>query len=357
MFVQKATWNQFIYAMVMANFMPYCQDMLMPKVSITPIPPCHSPNPQPCFAHLPERALGRISGAQAREFLQGLVTQDMHAITRKTSVYSCMLTPQGRFLFDFFVSEHPSGDLLLEADKTALPDLIRRLKPYTLRRKVELAVMDSALYEVYALWGGEHENNWAEGLYDTPPAAGDTVQNTDILPKGTVTFSDPRLVKLGGRVYLPISSTTLDAKGSWLPDAHHWLEKTAADYNFWRLENAIPDGTQDLIHDQSIMLESGMEPLNALSWDKGCYMGQELTARTKYRALIKKQLQLVRLDGDMGNTSETLTGLAVIDDTGKAVGEMRSHQGNLGFALLRLEALDRPLFLDVSAIGKGNVLE
>ena len=105
------------------------------------------------------------------------------------------------------------------------------------------------------------------------------------------------------------------------------------------------------------MLESGMEPLNALSWDKGCYMGQELTARTKYRALIKKQLQLVRLDGDMGNTSETLTGLAVIDDTGKAVGEMRSHQGNLGFALLRLEALDRPLFLDVSAIGKGNVLE
>ncbi len=104
----------------------------------------------------------------------------------------------------------------------------------------------------------------------------------------------------------------------------------------------MPDGSRDLVPEKSILLESGFEELNGVDFQKGCYIGQELTARTKYRGLIKKRLFPVRIDGPTPEPG------ALIMQGGKEAGEMRSARDNLGLALLRLEAVaeNRPLSTD-----------
>lgn len=103
-------------------------------------------------------------------------------------------------------------------------------------------------------------------------------------------------------------------------------------YDLHRLKLGVPEGGQDLIPEKSLLLESGLDELNAISWTKGCYMGQELTARTKYRGLVRKRLFPVTIDGPAPrNGAEVFLGES-------SVGEMRSHRNKQGLALLRIEA-------------------
>ena len=102
-----------------------------------------------------------------------------------------------------------------------------------------------------------------------------------------------------------------------------------------RLELGVPDGSRDLVLDKSILLESGFEELHGVDWEKGCYIGQELTARTKYRGLIKKRLFPVRIDGPAPEAGTIVT----LD--GQEAGEMRSSRDGTGLALLRLEAVGK----------------
>jgi folate-binding protein YgfZ len=106
-----------------------------------------------------------------------------------------------------------------------------------------------------------------------------------------------------------------------------------AAYDRLRLSLGVPDGSRDLVLDKSILLESGFDELNGVDWNKGCYVGQELTARTKYRGLVKKRLFPVRIDGPTPVPGTILT----LD--GREVGEMRSSHEGIGLALLRLEAM------------------
>ncbi len=102
-------------------------------------------------------------------------------------------------------------------------------------------------------------------------------------------------------------------------------------YDRRRLELGIPDGSRDLVVEKSILLESGFDELNGVDWQKGCYIGQELTARTKYRGLIKKRLMPVKIDGPAPPPGTIVTA------DGREVGEMRSSRDGLGLALLRIE--------------------
>ena len=108
-----------------------------------------------------------------------------------------------------------------------------------------------------------------------------------------------------------------------------------AAYDRHRLALGVPDGTRDLVPEKSILLELGFDELNGVDWRKGCYVGQELTARTKYRGLIKKRLFPVRIDGPAPEPGTMVT----LD--GKDAGEMRSARDGAGLALLRLEAARR----------------
>ena len=142
-----------------------------------------------------------------------------------------------------------------------------------------------------------------------------------------IMLADPRLAELGARVILPRDR---------LRPALAALGLAETDFAAWdrhRLALGIPDGSRDLVLDKSILLEAGFEELHGVDWQKGCYIGQELTARTKYRGLIKKRLFPVRIEGP-----SPAPGTIVMLD-GREAGEMRSSRDGLGLAVLRLDAV------------------
>jgi folate-binding protein YgfZ len=138
---------------------------------------------------------------------------------------------------------------------------------------------------------------------------------------------DPRLAALGARCVLP-----RERARSMLVEAG-LTETGAAAYDDLRLGLGVPDGSRDLVLEKSVLLEAGFDELNGVDWNKGCYIGQELTARTKYRGLIKRRLVPVAIDGP---TPEPGT---IVTAGGRDVGEMRSSRAGCGLALLRIDAL------------------
>ena len=143
---------------------------------------------------------------------------------------------------------------------------------------------------------------------------------------GAIAFVDPRLEALGVRVMAPAgqAATLLAGRG--------FAEAPLATYDALRLALGVPDGSRDLTVEKALLLENGFDELNGVDWKKGCYMGQELTARTKYRALIRKRLFPVRIEGTLPEP-----GAPVLLD-GEEVGELRSGSGDRALALLKVEA-------------------
>lgn len=268
------------------------------------------------YAVLDQRSVVAVTGEDRKAFLQGLVSNDVLRVTPDRAAYALFLTPQGKFLHDFNLVESGAESdavLLLDPETERRADLLRRLKMYKLRSKIALEDRTEQLRVVVAFGAGALE---ALGLPAEPGAARAFA--------GGVAFTDPRLPALGARLFLP-------ADGLAALEAAGLAPREATDYDRRRLSFGIPDGTLDLIPEKSIPLESRMDALNAISWDKGCYMGQELTARTKYRALIKKKLFPVTVDGPMPDAGTPVT----LD--GKDIGEMRSGRDGAALALLRLE--------------------
>ena len=144
---------------------------------------------------------------------------------------------------------------------------------------------------------------------------------------GTILAVDPRLAELGVRVVLPHAGVEAFIA------AHGLTPVPAAAYDSHRLALGVPDGSRDLIVDKSLLLESGFEELNGVSFTKGCFVGQELTARTKHRGLVKKRLMPVQVSGALPPPG------TIVTRAGRDVGEVRSGAGGLAMALLRLEQL------------------
>lgn len=276
---------------------------------------------------LDNRGLLRLSGEAAAPFLQGLVTADIGKLETTRAVYSCLLTPQGKFLFDFHLVKLPPQDgeaaILLETAAGRLAELERRLMLYRLRAPVGIETLEPA--PAVALAFGE---GIAERLGLTPePGA---VRHDD----GPLRMVDPRLAAFGVRLH-----GEREALLAWL--AGRGVEPaTQAAFERHRIALAIPEAGQDLVVDKTIMLEAGLDRLNAVAFDKGCYVGQELTARTHYRGLVKRRLVPLRVTG---GTAEP--GTAILAGEREA-GEIRSAAGDLALALLRLDRLGEPLTTD-----------
>ncbi len=279
------------------------------------------------FVRLEDRGILAVSGPDRRTFLQGLVSNDVEKVATDRAVYAAFLTAQGKYLHDFIMIEQ--GDAIwLDAERARLADLKRRLSIYRLRAKVEITERPDLA--VAAVFG-----DGALAALDLPAEPGVARPL-----EGGVVLVDPRLAKLGARAILP-----RDALGSVLAA----LGLTDADFTAYdrhRLALGIPDGSRDLVPDKSILLEAGFEELNGVDWQKGCYIGQELTARTKYRGLIKKRLFPVQIAGATPEPG------AIVMLDGKDVGELRSSRDGLGLALLRLDAISegRRLSADAATI-------
>jgi folate-binding protein YgfZ len=223
-----------------------------------------------------------------------------------------MLTPQGKFLYDLFVVE--LGEVfLLEGEAARIEDLRKKLAMYKLRSKVTVGL--AAEMAVYAVMG-----DGAAQAFGLAAEAGCAKE----LAGGAV-FVDPRLADIGLRALLPADGAeqALAAGGF-----------TAAPFAVWdeaRLRLGLPDGSRDLEPEKSILLENGFEELNGVDFQKGCYMGQELTARSKYRGLVKKRLMPVEISGAAPEAG------SLIQLDGAEAGEMRSSCGSVGLAVVRLE--------------------
>lgn len=268
------------------------------------------------FAVLGHRSVVAVSGEDRAAFLQGLVSNDMLAVGPARAVYTLFLTPQGKFLHDFTVVD-ADGAFLLDAETERRADLLRRLKMYRLRSRI--ALEDRADLPRVAVAFGEGALA-ALGLPEEPGAA--------VRFAGGVAFTDPRLPDLGARLFLPEEGlAALEGLGL--------TRREPEAFDRLRLSLGVPDGSRDLIPEKSIPLENRLDALNAISWTKGCYMGQELTARTKHRALIRKKLFPVTSDGPLPEAGTPVT----LD--GQEVGELRSGRDGLALAVLRLEDVAR----------------
>lgn len=269
----------------------------------------------PICALLDNRGVVRLTGPDSRSLLQGLISNDITSLTPGQALYAALLTPQGKYLFDFLLYDSHGG-ILLDGELARIPALLQRLSMYRLRANV---AMENASDEfcVLAVAGAD-----AVERLGLPPSAGATRTEGD-----AVIAVDPRLLELGARVVLPRSGVD-----SFIA-THGLTPAPFADYDRHRLALGVPDGSRDLIVDKSLLLESGFEELNGVSFTKGCFVGQELTARTKHRGLVKKRLLPVQVTGALPPAGTPVT-LGERD-----AGELRSGVDGMALALLRLEQL------------------
>lgn len=267
------------------------------------------------YAELPARGVLEVAGEDRVAFLQGLVSNDVTKATSERAIFAALLTAQGRYLFDFFI--FALGDALyLETEGARIGDLTRRLGLYKLRSKVSLADA-SPRFAVAAGFGGQAgETLGLTALGAAKPFA------------GGIAYVDPRLTELGVRFAVP------RGQGFAALDAAGFARAEEARYDQHRLALGVPDGSRDLPVEKALLLEAGFDELNAIDWQKGCYMGQELTARTKYRALVKKRLLPVAIDGPL-----PAPGTPIMLGAEEA-GEIHSGRDGRALALLRLEAVD-----------------
>lgn len=261
------------------------------------------------FAELPARGVLALGGDDRITFLNNLVTND---VSESEARYALLLTPQGKFLHDMFIVSTPDG-LLLDCEHARRADLLQRLSRYKLRS----AVTPYDASEHYAV----------VAIAPANPLNAPAVHS----------FIDPRHPALGQRLIVA---------RDWLPDlkarclALGLPECSADDYDKHRLSLGIPDGSRDMEPERAFPMDYGMDALNAINFSKGCYIGQELTARMKYRGLVKKQLCCLSFA-----SNAPATGTPVMAGTQEA-GELRSSNGNVALALLRKELLEQPLTCD-----------
>ena len=273
----------------------------------------------PQYVPLADRGVLGIAGDDARAFLQGLISNDVRRVAADRAIWAAFLTPQGKYLFDFFICEQ-DGRLLLDCEGARLADLKRRLSMYKLRSNVVIEPVDMAIWAVI----GDHLADAAA----LPSALAVGEPGAAAPFEGGIAFVDPRHSGIGLRLVLPADA------GPGVLTARGWVEASRADYDRLRLRLGLPDGSRDMLIEKSLLLECGFDELNGIDWQKGCYLGQELTARTRYRGLVKKRLMAVAVEGPL-----PAAGTPVMLD-GKEVGEVRSGADGAALALLRLEALE-----------------
>ena len=242
---------------------------------------------KPFYVTLKNRGLIHIEGEDRVEFLQGLVSHDVTKLEAQKILYACLLTPQGKFLHDFFM-HWGDGFILLDCEGShRAEDLYDRLNKYRLRANVQLSVEKE--HPVYA-------------VFDS---------NTGL--------PDPRHFKLGHRSFEK-------------PDAE---KEDHEEWDKQRIILGVPDGSRDMEVERSTLLECNIDKLNGIDFDKGCYMGQELTARMHHRNLGKKHLRSIKL-----TSMAPPPAFHDIDINGKVIGNMRSSCGDIGLAVIKDEIIE-----------------
>lgn len=279
------------------------------------------------FCTLKNRGILEISGPDTRDFLQGIISNDVTGLDSEHALYAALLTPQGKFLFDFFLMEN--GDrLLLDCELDRVAALERRLKFYKLR--ADVTVTDrSDEYDVYALFGGDAAE--IVGLTNEPAAAATS-------DEAGVRCIDPRLAAMGVRIALRHDRLSkLQDEFPKLPPLTAGDEGLAA-YEAWRIGNGVADGSRDIAVEKYFLLEANFDALSGVDFKKGCYVGQELVSRMKHRNAVRRRILPVTAQGTLPPPQTP-----IVTQDGRDAGILLTGVGNRALAYLRLEMLDQPL--------------
>jgi folate-binding protein YgfZ len=229
-----------------------------------------------------QRKVFRFSGTDARKFLQNLITNDIKRLDTGP-IYSALLTPQGKFIADFFLI--PDGnDILMDVDTDAAAPLIPRLNMYKLRADVTISETNLIV---------------SRGLNDAPEGA----------------VADPRDANLGWRYYGAEDHNT-----------------DTVDWDALRVDHKIPEMGREL-DAESYILEMGFEGLNGVDFRKGCYVGQEVTARMKHKTELRKGLVRLVSDADIPENADVVS-------NGKVIGRTHTSAGKRALAYLRYDRVD-----------------
>jgi folate-binding protein YgfZ len=261
-------------------------------------------------AFLPDRGVIKVAGEDARNFLNGLVTTDLDRLKPGLGRFGALLTPQGKIIVDFLITEVPAGHgggFLIDCPKALADSLATKLKFYKLRAKVTVDNLSDDL-GVLAAWDGQ-------------PAA-----------QPDLAFVDPRNDGLGYRILIPenLKQKLSDLIGAQLVDA--------AEYEAHRIALGVPRGGLDFMYSDAFPHETNMDRLAGVDFDKGCYVGQEVVSRMQHRGTARTRSVKVLLDGASPEPGTTI----LAGD--KPVGTIGSTAGGKGIALVRIdrvaEALD-----------------
>lgn len=264
------------------------------------------------IAKLSDRSVLRVAGADARPFLQGLVTSDMGNVSGGNAIHAALLAPQGKILFDFLVSESDEG-FLLDCPESLAADLTKRLGFYKLRAKVEIADI-SETHKVFAIWDGPVE-----------------------APQDAALFADPRLADLGYRL--------IAASGA---DASSGCETTSeAGYHAHRIALGVPEGGRDFVYGDTFPHEADFDQLGGVDFKKGCFVGQEVVSRMQHRGTARKRVVPIAGTQPLTAGAEVLAG-------DFPIGTVGSVAGNEGLALLRLDRAGEAL-AEGKALSAGGV--
>ncbi|MBF0154420.1 MAG: folate-binding protein YgfZ [Magnetococcales bacterium] len=283
-----------------------------------------------------------LAGAERVQFLNGLVTNQVKDVTATRSVHASLLTPQGRFLWDFtLVAEEERLHLLTEPGRVA--PLLERLAMYRLRAKVEIARTTDTLGQL-ALIGPEAGATLAGLFPGVDPAA--PLGTTVVLSSTLRLWRDPRHVAHGWRLLAPAAD--LPALWDRLATLATPVGVIACEGN--RIRHGLPRGAMELIPEETLPLEAGGKELNGVSFTKGCYVGQETTARTHGRGTVKWRLHQLLLPAD----ADVALRAPVLTPRGKEAGSVTSYarleEGGMALAMLRrTDVLEHP-FLTVDGI-------
>tara|TARA_B100001029_G_C14988615_1_gene410620 strand:+ start:96 stop:944 length:849 start_codon:yes stop_codon:yes gene_type:complete len=250
------------------------------------------------YYHCIENKVINIKGIDKFDFIQGIISNDINLLKKNIPIYSAMLTPQGRFLFDFFITMQ-NDTFFLECNENYLDPILKKLELFKLRSNVEIFFNEN----INVLYS--NEKNVEKIKNDFP----------DIL-----SFNDPRFKNLFSRIY--ISKTNLDSLKKMKKS---FINRDV--FENFRLKNYIPDFFYDAIYEKSLLLELRFDELNGISWKKGCFMGQEITARMKYRGLLKKKIYGVKIIFNTFLESE-------IKSEDENIGKLFSNNKKFGIALI-----------------------
>jgi tRNA-modifying protein YgfZ len=251
-------------------------------------------------AHLSDRGVVRVSGADARPFLDGLLTCDLDKVAPDRPRFGALLTPQGKLLFDFLVFEAPpdaGGGFYLDCLRFMAPDLAKRLGFYKLRAKVAVEDLSETL-AVVAGWGDAAAPDDAIGLVG----------------------GDPRLPALGWRAIV--------AAG----DAAALADAEPSAYHAHRIALGVPEGGKDFLFNDTFPHEALMDQLSGIDFDKGCYIGQEVVSRMQHRGTARTRIvPVVYEDGFTAEPWSEVTAGA------RNLGKVGTGANGRGLVMIRLD--------------------